>query len=84
MKRFTLIEERTDFIICLGTGLTETKAKAMIFDNIYNDILVNKSGSLGEVFMTDLEANDGGCHVYYDLGGEMIHYYILEEPKNVR
>lgn len=81
--KYCVIEINESFIVCHGSGLDWNDAHLLVFSGMLDDCGNANDKKLQNVSLFELEANDTGLGVTFEVNGMKNAYYILEDPGNI-
>ena len=81
--KYCVIEINESFIVCHGSGLDWNDAHLLVFSGMLDDCSNANDKKLQNVSLFELEANDTGLGVVFEVNGMKNEYYILEDPGNI-
>lgn len=81
--KYCVIEINESFIVCHGSGLDWNDAHLLVFSGMLDDCGNANDKKLQNVSLFELEANDTGLGVVFEVNGMKNEYYILEDPGNI-
>lgn len=79
-KKCTVIESNDSYVVCHGSGLSWAEAHLLLISEIMDSYTDHK---LQNVELFELEANEPGLGMSFEVNGNKTTYYILDDPGNI-